>query len=126
MPPITRKPIAHYCKQNVSGWDVLPYKIFGFPPSEEKYFCSFFNKDEGIQIICDVRSEFIHVSLAPVPSTTIFTREQIEQNILKKAFEILREFFGDLKFIRMPDDERKRSIKHFFHYLTTPTPFSNN
>lgn len=117
------KPISVYCKQEVQGWAKLPVFLNLVFPGMEDYSCSFLNDKEGFHLLASVKDlgslQQIHVSLAPImyyrPDKT--EKEMVEE-IVYRAGDIIREFFGDLEFCRAPDDERKPSVKHFFHIIS--------
>lgn len=122
------KPISRYIKE-VEGWDRFPNEWFPFlKEGEGKYFRSFGNKDLAIQIICDYKKLngklVLHVSISPILSMTDVSKDDMVARVIEKSVGILKDFFGDLEFMNIPDDPRNNS-KHFFHYIE-PEPFSDN
>jgi len=128
------KPISVFCKQEVEGWAKLPVFLQLITPGLEDYSCSFLNAKEGIHLMASMKDlgslQQIHVSLAPIMH---YRPDQTEngmvEEIVYKAGDIIEMFFGDLMFCRAPDDERKPSVKHFFHIIeksSYPATFSKN
>jgi hypothetical protein len=121
------KPISRYIKE-VEGWDRFPNAWFPLKEGEDKYFCSFGNKDLAIQVTCNylkVNDKLVlHVSISPILSMTDVSKDDLIARIVEKSGSILKDFFGNLEFANMPDDPRNNS-KHFFHYVESE-PFSEN
>ena len=116
------KPISVYCKQEVEGWAKLPVFMNLVSPGQEDYSCGFLNDKQGIHFLASVKDfgvlQQIHVSLAPImyyrPDKT---ESEMVEEIVYQAGDIIEKFFGDLDFCRAPDDQRRPSVKHFFHII---------
>lgn len=116
------KPISVYCKQEVQGWAKLPVFMNLVFPGMEDYSCSFLNDRDGYHLLASVKDlgslQQIHISLAPImyyrPDKT---EEEMVEEIVHNAGDIIEKFFGDLQFCRAPDDPRRPCVKHFFHII---------
>jgi hypothetical protein len=116
------KPISVYCEQEVDGWVKLPVFLNMAFPGQEDYTCSFLNQKEGIHLLASVKDfgvlQQVHVSLAPIMAyRKDKTESEMVEEIVYRAGDIIQEFFGDLDFCRAPDDQRRPSVKHFFHII---------
>lgn len=115
------KPISVYCRQEVEGWVKLPSILNMSPPGEEDYSCGFLNQKEGMHLLASVKNlgvlHQIHVTIGPIMAyCKNKTEEEMATKIASQADAILENFFGDLDFCRAPD-ERRSSVKHFFHII---------
>jgi hypothetical protein len=126
------KPISVYCKQDVQGWAKLPTELCLPKPGQEDFTCSFLNESLGLQLLVTIEDlgslQQIRVSIAPVKYyRPELSDEEFVQEIQSKAGNIIESFFGDLVFCRAPDDQRRLTVKHFFHILDSAKfKFSNN
>lgn len=119
------KPISVYCKQDVHGWAKLSMEFCLPKPGQEDFTCSFLSESLGLQLLATIENlgslQQIHVSIAPVK----YYRPELSdvefvQEIQSKAGNIIESFFGDLVFCRAPDDQRRLTVKHFFHIIEKP------
>ena len=116
--------IADYCKTEVDGWTQLPTAMLVPHPGKEHLTMGFLS-DQGVQLIVSIRDEeTIHASLALLVSSFPNTSDQERMFMLGNMTPaILCNFFGDEladfpnKWKRMPDDERKPDVKHWFRKI---------
>jgi hypothetical protein len=114
------KPIATYCKQNVSGWDdVTKYVAKESGYNNNDCFCSFANPVSGLNFVASVRDlgvlNIIHVTIAPLRVIRPeWTDEQWQDFIVISAKSIIGDFFPGRDFAKQPDDPRKPDAKHYF------------
>ena len=114
------KPILSYCNTMLEGWEQVPDELIYPGPEGRGYTTAFWNK-KGLHVLCSVKEfpvDHIHVSIGIMMSMAQGKTEAqlIEEGILD-APEILEDLFGDRQFVKMPNDDRMPSMRHYATYL---------
>lgn len=100
----------------------MPFIVQSIYPEGEWPFHCCFMREDGVQFIASLDDlgalQRLHISISPVTYyRPELTKDEFEEYLYEVAPEVVQTFFGERRFARAPDDERRPQVKHYFAIL---------